>query len=51
MKEGLDEAIKEIGFEHTVFLRPGLLVGAREDSRPSEYVLRNVAGFVGCFLH
>jgi hypothetical protein len=49
MKGELDEAIKEIGFEHTVFLKPGLLVGTREDSRPSEYVLRKVAGFVGMF--
>jgi hypothetical protein len=49
MKGELDEAIKEIGFEHTILLRPGLLVGTREDSRPSEFVLRKVAGFVGMF--
>ena len=49
MKGELDEAIKEIGFEHMVLLKPGLLVGTREDSRPSEYVLRKVAGFVGMF--
>jgi uncharacterized protein YbjT (DUF2867 family) len=44
MKGELDEAVKEIGFEHTIILKPGLLVGTREDSRPGEFAARTVAG-------
>ncbi|GAB7355355.1 hypothetical protein MBLNU459_g5882t1 [Dothideomycetes sp. NU459] len=47
MKGELEEAIKDLGFEHTVILRPGLIVGQREDSRPPEFALRKVAGFMG----
>lgn len=39
--------MKEIGFEHTIILKPGLLVGSREDSRPGEFAARRVAGFLG----
>lgn len=48
-KGELEDAVKEIGFEKVVIIRPGLLVGARgsHDSRPSEFVLRKVAGFAG----
>lgn len=47
MKGELDEAVKEIGFEHTIILKPGLLVGTREDSRPGEFGARKVASFLG----
>lgn len=47
MKGELEEAVKELGFDHTVILRPGLIVGSREDSRPPEYVFRKIAGFAG----
>lgn len=36
MKAELDEAVKALGFEHTVLVKPGLIVGSREDSRPPE---------------
>ncbi|KAE9964658.1 hypothetical protein BLS_008176 [Venturia inaequalis] len=47
MKGELEDAVKNIGFKHTVILKPGLLVGSREDSRPAEFALRKVADFFG----
>lgn len=47
MKGELDEAVKEIGFEHMIILESGLLVGARENSRPGESMGRSVASFLG----
>jgi hypothetical protein len=43
MKAELDEAVKELGFEHVVIVKPGLIVGEREDSRPPEAVARGLA--------
>lgn len=56
MKAELEEAVKGLGFAHTVILKPGLLLGDRRDSRPAdaaEAVLRGVArvaGMVGAVL-
>jgi len=47
MKGELDDAVKAMGFEKTVIVKPGLLVGTREDSRPGEFFARKVAGFLG----
>lgn len=47
MKAELEEAVSELGFDHTVILRPGLLVGTREDSRPGEAAARYVAKALG----
>ncbi|KAK2627166.1 hypothetical protein QTJ16_003132 [Diplocarpon rosae] len=47
MKGELEESVREIGFEHTVIVRPGLLVGEREESRPAEAFFRNVANGLG----
>ncbi|THZ59053.1 NAD(P)-binding protein [Aureobasidium pullulans] len=47
MKGELDEAVKKLGFEHVVILKPGLLVGEREDSRPGEYMVRSFARALG----
>lgn len=47
MKYDLEEAVKKLEFSHTVILKPGLLVGTRQDSRPSEAVLRYVASGLG----
>lgn len=51
MKGELEEAVKEIGFDTTVILRPGLLVGKREESRPAEAILRGVANGLGSLAH
>ena len=47
MKGELEIAIKEIGFPHTVIVKPGLLVGKRDDTRPSEAIFRYVAKGLG----
>lgn len=43
MKGELEEAVKGLGFKHTVILRPGLIVGDRSESRPAEAALRGLA--------
>ncbi|KAL1297794.1 hypothetical protein AAFC00_006329 [Neodothiora populina] len=47
MKGELEDAVRKLDFEHTVILRPGLIVGTREDSRPPEYAFRKIAGLFG----
>jgi len=48
MKGQLEEDIKALGFDHTVILRPGMISGYREESRPMmEGALRNLAGGLG----
>ena len=47
MKGELEEAVKEIGFAHTVILRPGVLVGPRTESRPAEAIVRRLASCLG----
>lgn len=47
LKAELDEAVKALDFEHTVLVKPGLIVGSREDSRPPEAAFRTVAKIFG----
>ena len=47
MKGELEDRVKELEFEHTIILRPGLIAGPREESRPAEAVVRKIAGFAG----
>ncbi|KAJ6027986.1 NAD(P)-binding protein [Penicillium herquei] len=47
MKGEIEEDIKALGFERTVILRPGLIAGTREESRPAEAAIRFVAGWAG----
>ncbi|TGO25696.1 hypothetical protein BPAE_0074g00040 [Botrytis paeoniae] len=53
MKGELEDAVKallekkENRIKHVIILRPGLIVGEREDSRPTEFVARKVAGWMG----
>ena len=47
MKGELDESVKAIDFEHTVLVRPGLIVGNREESRPAEAAARSIAKAAG----
>lgn len=47
MKGELEEAVKKLGFKHTVILRPGVIVGERQESRYAEAVARWVAGSLG----
>lgn len=47
MKGEIEEDIKALGFEHMVILRPGLIAGTREESRPLEAGIRFIAGWAG----
>ncbi|KAL9062153.1 MAG: hypothetical protein Q9157_009180, partial [Trypethelium eluteriae] len=38
MKGETEVAVSELGFEHVVILRPGLIAGERKESRPAEMV-------------
>lgn len=46
MKGELEDKVKALGFKHTVILRPGLIQGTREESRPAEAVVRGLAGWM-----
>lgn len=47
MKGQLEDAVKTIGFPHVVIVRPGLLLGDRQDFRLPEYCFRIVAKGLG----
>ncbi|KAL4795072.1 protein fmp52, mitochondrial [Aspergillus venezuelensis] len=47
MKGEIEENVKALGFDRTVILRPGLIAGQREESRPAEAVVRFFAGAMG----
>lgn len=47
MKGELENAVRELNVQRTVIIRPGLMVGTRKDSRPSEAVMRNLAKLAG----
>jgi uncharacterized protein YbjT (DUF2867 family) len=47
MKGELEESVKALGFDHTVILRPGLIVGDRAETRVAEAVFRGVAKVAG----
>ncbi|KAI3539994.1 hypothetical protein CABS01_09982 [Colletotrichum abscissum] len=50
MKNGVEDAIKEAGFDHGIILKPGLILGAREESRAGEGVFQSVVRGLG-MLH
>jgi len=47
MKGELEDSVKALDFEHTVLLRPGLIVGDRQETRLGEAVARNIAKLAG----
>ncbi|KAL9636063.1 MAG: hypothetical protein Q9164_003061 [Protoblastenia rupestris] len=47
MKGELEAAVKDLGFAYTVIIRPGLLLGTRENSRLPEALLRGIAKGLG----
>lgn len=47
MKGEIEEDVKALGFERTVILRPGLIAGSREESRPMEAAVRCIASWAG----
>ncbi|EXJ64070.1 hypothetical protein A1O7_00406 [Cladophialophora yegresii CBS 114405] len=47
MKGEIEEHIKEIGFEHTIIVQPGLIIGHREESRFAEGIAQSLASAIG----
>ncbi|KAL9619748.1 MAG: hypothetical protein Q9160_005679 [Pyrenula sp. 1 TL-2023] len=47
MKGEIEQGVKEIGFDHTVILQPGMIGGTRSESRPAEAIVRKIAAFAG----
>jgi uncharacterized protein YbjT (DUF2867 family) len=47
LKAEIEIAVKELDFDHTVIVKPGLIVGDRAESRPIEAVFRRTAKFLG----
>jgi uncharacterized protein YbjT (DUF2867 family) len=47
MKGDLEDQVQKLEFKHTVILRPGLIVGERDHSRPAETFLRGLANLAG----
>lgn len=49
MKGELDEAVKNMGFEKAIILKPGLILGPRNESRLLEGVAQTVVKTLGMF--
>jgi len=47
MKGEIEDDVKALGFERTVILRPGVISGTREESRPLEAGIRFIAAWAG----
>ena len=47
MKGEIEEHIKELGFEHTILVRPGLIAGERAERRVAEAAIRKIAAGLG----
>jgi hypothetical protein len=47
MKGQLEDSVKALDFEHIVLIRPGLILGDRQEFRFVELVARKIAGAVG----
>jgi len=46
MKGQLDEEVAKLGFKHVIIVRPGLIVGDRQESRVAEHAVRSFAGLL-----
>ncbi|KPM36123.1 hypothetical protein AK830_g10445 [Neonectria ditissima] len=47
MKNGVEDAIKELDFEHAIILKPGLIMGQREESRAAEGFAQTAVNLLG----
>lgn len=47
MKAELEEGVKKLDFKHVVLVKPGMIVGPRDDARLAEAALRGIANCVG----
>ncbi|GKT57675.1 NAD-binding domain protein [Colletotrichum tofieldiae] len=47
MKNGVEDAIKEASFDHGIILKPGVILGQREQSRAGESIFQSVVRTLG----
>ena len=47
MKQGVEDTVKELGFETAIILRPGMILGKREESRAAEAVFQGLVRGIG----
>ncbi|KAG5916223.1 hypothetical protein E4U42_007767 [Claviceps africana] len=47
MKNGVEDAVRELGFDHAVIVKPGMILGEREQSRLVEGILQKVVRGLG----
>ncbi|KAK1755725.1 protein FMP52, mitochondrial [Echria macrotheca] len=47
MKVGVEDAIKELGFDHAVILRPGLIIGEREKAHQGGWLMNAFVNGLG----
>ncbi|KAG6005962.1 hypothetical protein E4U54_000255 [Claviceps lovelessii] len=47
MKNGVEDAIRHLGFDHAVILKPGMILGEREQSRFAEGIFQKVVRGMG----
>jgi len=50
MKQGVEDTVKELGFENAVILRPGLILGDREEKKPLGGILNPAVHGIGKVL-
>jgi uncharacterized protein YbjT (DUF2867 family) len=47
MKAGVENAVKELGFDHVIILRPGMILGERETGRAAEGIAQTAVRGLG----
>ncbi|KYK54964.1 hypothetical protein DCS_06925 [Drechmeria coniospora] len=47
MKNGVEDAVKGLGFDHAVILKPGVILGDREQKRTGEGIAQTIARGLG----
>ncbi|PHH71863.1 hypothetical protein CDD80_4925 [Ophiocordyceps camponoti-rufipedis] len=47
MKNGVEDAVRDLGFDNAVILKPGLILGAREQTRAVEGIFQRLFHAVG----
>jgi uncharacterized protein YbjT (DUF2867 family) len=50
VKGELESAVKELQFQQLWIVRPGLLIGERQESRPVEFLMQKVSPYLDLFL-
>ncbi|PHH61375.1 hypothetical protein CDD81_453 [Ophiocordyceps australis] len=48
MKNGVEDAVRDMGFEHAIMIKPGIILGPREQSRTVEGLAQTTVRALGC---